>query len=688
MDEDTQRIEGLIYRNFALTREAILDEEERIVQLSFSSELPVLRASFFEMPWLETLGHKKTEADFSRLNDGATLHYNHRRTREDRLGGVLEAKLKDRRGTATVQFSKNSRVDDVWDDVRAGILRNVSVGYEINERKLVREGKSGEPDEYRVTKWTPREISFVDIPADPTVGLGRSVEGAEDVHFPGMPERGQFYRVIDVTQKENRAMGDENRDTQTPGQTTEGDNARSETPSVVVDLDKARDDARAEGEAAGREEGIRAEHQRQADIREAFRPFAKRLGEGYQEMLDGFLGDPTKSRSDARDAILVKLGADTAPTNGSDSVRIEGVHDTSAFQRAAGDAIMLRAAADLGLTPEAQRELNTDLRGYTLFEMARRSLELGGVSTQRMTKMELVGRAFTTSDFPLILADIANKSMLKGFDEAPETWNVWCQTGNLSDFKVNSRVNLSSFDNLERVREHGEFKYGRYTEQGEDIQLGTYGKLFSISRQAIINDDVQAFTRIPSGMGRSASRLVGDLAYGVLTGNPVMKDGFALFNEANHNNDITTGGGAPSVEQVTKMRVRMGLQSDQSNSARGLNIRPAYLICPLALEDTSRVLQASETDPAQQNSRVPNAVRGLYETVADPRLDADSAEKWYMSASQQFDTVEVAFLDGQVAPSLEQQQGWHIDGTEFKVRQDVASAPMEYRTWQRNSGTA
>ena len=173
---DTSRILGTVYRAIEIAKDAIIDEDERLVRVSFSSEKPVLRASWFESPWVEVLGHNAGEMNTARLDNGASVHYNHSRSRADRVGVVEEGSIKDQRGEAIIRFSKNERVNDIWDDVKDNILRNVSVGYSIDERVLVREGDKGEPDEYRVTRWTPHELSFVDIPADHTVGLGRNVE--------------------------------------------------------------------------------------------------------------------------------------------------------------------------------------------------------------------------------------------------------------------------------------------------------------------------------------------------------------------------------------------------------------------------------------------------------------------------------------------------------------------------------
>ncbi len=696
-----QRVGGTIYRNIELTREHIISEEDRTVRISVSSELPVLRSSFFREPWVEVLGHKRGEVNLERLNDGAPLLFNHDNfSRENRIGVVESAKIVDRRIEAVVRLSKRDDVNDIWQDIQDGVLRNISVGYSINERTLTREGK-GEPNEFRITDWTPFEVSAVSTPADSTVGISRGLEDGQTA-----------YRIIDIVNdkgknamfkydanglpigdtKETRAAilagtatledgspytpTDEVRAALTamdaPAPAAEPAPAQPARASVV-DLDTARD------------EGVTLERQRVTAINAAYAPYPQ-FDATRTACIDNGHGE-----DHARKLLLAEIGKNATPA-GAEATRMEAGEDSAdKFRSAAIISLAVRA----GVATDAQRAAigETGLGSYTLIEYARRSLELANVNTAHFGKMDLVGRAFTTSDFPLILVDAANKSMLKGFEEANETWAIWAQTGNLSDFKIGNRVNLSSFNDLELVTEDGEYKYGSFTEQGETIQLATYGKLFAISRQAIINDDLGAFTRIPSAMGRSASRTVGDLAYGALTSNPVMGDGIALFDAAHNNLNVSGAGGTPlsadaaGIAAVAAMRNGMALQTDASGSATGLNIRPAHFLVPVVLEDIARALMTDTTEPDQANPGQRNQINGLAGVVSDPRMDADSATRYYLAAGQQFDTIEVAFLDGNQTPMLEQQMGWSIDGTEFKVRIDVAAAPMEFRTWQRDDGT-
>ena len=243
---------------------------------------------------------------------------------------------------------------------------------------------------------------------------------------------------------------------------------------------------------------------------------------------------------------------------------------------------------------------------------------------------------------------------------------------------------MSEFGGLDEIPEGGEYKHGSIGEYKEQIKLLTYGKKFSITRQAIINDDLSAFTEVPRKMGRAARRKIGDLVFSVLTSNPMMADGINLFH-ASHNN-IAAKGSPLTAASISLARTQMRMQKDSSGNAN-LNIRPSLLIIPAALEDTARLLMTSETDPSQTNSRVPNLVRNSLEIVTDARLDVNSPTAWYLLANpSMYDVIEVGYLDGNSNPYLEQQEGWDVDGVEFKVRIDAAAKALEWRTMFKNSG--
>jgi ATP-dependent protease ClpP protease subunit/phage major head subunit gpT-like protein len=417
---------------------------------------------------------------------------------------------------------------------------------------------------------------------------------------------------------------------------------------------------------------LAADQTRRTAIANVFARFA--TWEGVAALQAACESDHACSVEAANAKLLAHLGKESKPVAGTQIVTLEDERDKA---RAGMQASILARA---GL---AKDDTANNYRGFTMMDIARAYLEQGGVKMRGNDKMAVVGAAFThsTSDFRSLLANIAEKAMMRGFEEAEETFQKWTTVGELGDFKVGKRVDLSSFPSLDRV-DGGEYRYATMGDRGEPVQLATYGKLFSINRQTIINDDLNAFVKIPRLMGRAAIRTVGNLVYATLAQSK-MSDGVDLFH-ASHNN-LLTGAGL-STAAVDAMRVAMALQKDGDAI---LNIRLANLIVPVALEGLAKTVRDSEYDvgAAAKNNTVPNSVRGTFEVISDARLDAVSPTAWYGAASNMaHDTIEVSYLDGNQAPTLEQQEGWNIDGTEFKVRLDAGVAPISHRTMAKNPG--
>lgn len=207
-----QRIEGVLHRYLPATltireipptetdAEEVTEAEEPLLRLhlSVSSEEPYLRSSWWDEPWIEVLGHKAGEVDLVRLNGGAPVLANHDRytavgnTPLASIGAIDtgSAVLSGGKMECDITLSRREALEDLRQDIKDGLVRNVSIGYIINERVLVKANGEGQPDEYRVTSWTPFEVSLVDIPADASVGLGRSADAPES---PAAQ-----YRVVDI----------------------------------------------------------------------------------------------------------------------------------------------------------------------------------------------------------------------------------------------------------------------------------------------------------------------------------------------------------------------------------------------------------------------------------------------------------------------------------------------------------
>jgi hypothetical protein len=365
------------------------------------------------------------------------------------------------------------------------------------------------------------------------------------------------------------------------------------------------------------------------------------------------------------------------------SAVVKGTYKDAREKFITGAALALEKRAGL---PKGERNEFTSM---SLTELARHALALNGARTSFDDKMQMIGHAFTmdggamsTSDFASVLANVMGKSALVGWEEAVETYPMWTRKGVLSDFKATKRVGIGAFAALPLLAEGADYTYGTVGDRGENITLATYGKLLRINRQAIINDDLSLFGDLPRRMGRAAKRTIGNLAYAVLTGNPTMSDSITLFNASHANNAASAG--PPSIATLGAAKAAMLTQSDNGSA---LNILPKYLIVPAALEMTTKQIINSAVDPTTGKGHAINPVNNMAEIIVDARLDAASTTAWYLAADPNaFDTVEVAFLDGNDAPYLEQQQQWSADGVEMKVRIDAAAIPLDYRTLYRNTG--
>lgn len=170
--DNKKRFEGIQQRevDFENCGLRVLDDEKRTVELSFSSETPVMRFGAYEV-----LSHKRDAVILERLNKTGCLLFNH--NRDKILGRILKAEIKNKRGIANVQFDDDEESVRFFEKVKNGSLRNTSVGYIVHEmeRKQTGRGESAKVI-YTATSWEPIEISLVSVPADITVGVGRSMQ--------------------------------------------------------------------------------------------------------------------------------------------------------------------------------------------------------------------------------------------------------------------------------------------------------------------------------------------------------------------------------------------------------------------------------------------------------------------------------------------------------------------------------
>ena len=437
-------------------------------------------------------------------------------------------------------------------------------------------------------------------------------------------------------------------------------------------------------EAAIRASAVAAESQRRADIRAAFQPFASR--EGMTDLAAQLENDTTVSVQAAHQRILAKLGENTTPVAGGRIITTEDEVDKR--RGAMASALLLRA----GVASAAERDAAgaNPFRGRTLLAMAEASLQAAGINTARMgDRREIVASAFTQSgsDFPVLLENVMHKTLLSAYGLQALTWSRFCKRGTVSDFRAHGRYRVGSLGNLQSKNELGEYKQIAIPDgEKSSITAATKGFILSISREAVINDDLGALTDQASAMGRAAARTVEADVYALLTSNsglgPTMSDGKTLIH-ADHGNIAT--GAAMSVTAFDAMRVLMAQQKDVSGNDF-LDLRPDVLLCPIGLGGTAKVINNAEYDTSVSNKfQVPNMVRGLFRDIVDsPRLSGTAY--WALANVNEAAALEVAFLDGNSEPFMELETAFTTDGARYKVRLDYGVAGHDWRGAVRNAG--
>ena len=426
--------------------------------------------------------------------------------------------------------------------------------------------------------------------------------------------------------------------------------------------------------------GIRAENTRQSEIRAAFQRYASKddattVAEA-EVLMTTCLNNPATTVAAAKAALMEFNARDTASLAGHYYVRDASHDGMKTFLAAAVDTLAMRA----GLRVKEPHPAVADLQRMTVVAMAARVLDMRGQSTAGRSPSELISAALATSDFPLLLSDLAGKTLRDGYESAPATFRPWTSEKTVPNFKTQSLLMLSEAPALLEKMEAAEYKHGSFGEGGTTFQLRTFGRMLRISREALINDDLSALTAMPRAFGQAAVRLEADQVYATLTSNPVLSDGVALFH-ANHGN--LSAAAVPSLVSLGAARAAMRRQKGLQG-AEYIDAQPRFVIAPVALETTFEQLLASLVDPTKNNATPnPEWVRNL-QLACDPRLDATSSSVWYLATDPgQIEGVLRAYIEGEQRPHLEEEQVFNRDVVNMKCRLDFATGLVDFRALHR-----
>lgn len=391
--------------------------------------------------------------------------------------------------------------------------------------------------------------------------------------------------------------------------------------------------------------------------------------------------DAEATVEDARAAAFEEMGTRQTQTR-TRSARADIVTDHSdpaVIATRAGEALFARSHPEHQLSEPARAHA-----GLTIPDMARECLRRSGISTSGMATETLITRALhTTSDFPLILGDAVNRELRRSYQAPVSGARLLARQTTARDFRAKRRAILGEAPELVKVREGGEFEHGTIDEAAETYAVATFGKIIGISRQAMVNDDLGAFTTVPAAMGTAALNFEAAQLVAKIEANPEMSDGIAVFDAAGHGNakDATaTGADVSTVEAITAdlATARTAMRRKTGLSGAPIDVAPRFVLVPPELEtDMQKALAAIQAMSAEDFN--PFSTLAL---AVEPRLTSQT--RWYVVADPAtVDGLEYAYLEGAPGPQIETRAGFEVDGTQIKVRLDFGCGWVDHRGWYR-----
>ena len=372
--------------------------------------------------------------------------------------------------------------------------------------------------------------------------------------------------------------------------------------------------------------------------------------------------------------------------------------DGDNFRDAACDALLIQA----GVEVEKPAQGAEDYRGMSLRDLLIESMARSGEGTTtellRRSRADLWDTAVRqflspTADFPAILDNAVNKSIVQQYQLVPATFELWTSRGSLTDFKVtkNHEYALGGGD-FYKVSEGGELKHSTLqTELLPNRKLETYGTQFTMTREAFINDDIGFLAAMPVQYARRAKRKINRQVYERIFQNPAVFDGAPMFDAAHKN--LIAAGSAPGIDVLAKMIQMMGMQTDQFGES--IMVEPAFVIVPVGWGmKVNQILGTAEIDVEGIGSHTVNVLNTQYRskirTVEEGTLNVLAGENacpWFMAADPRLvKGIQVDYLNGVTTPTFRRSEKAGYLGFVWDIWMDWAVNEADFRGLLRNNG--
>lgn len=590
-----------------------------------ATNTPVQRRDY-DGDYLEILSIEPSAIRLDRLQSGgAPVLDSHRSgSTQDQIGIVIGARLDGGQLIADAKLSSRDDVKGIATDLAAGTPPNVSVGYRVHAFVEGRDQQGRRT--LTITDWEPFEISLVPIPADPNTYV-RNMKGTTAMH--------------DDTQ-----IDDTNISASSGGENTDRSGRR----------------------AIGFYE-LAASHGLTAEFARKHITAGSSLAQFRHAVLD-------ERASMSASTTIFTMGVDGNNT----------LDNPDFLARSIENALVARMT---GKRPDGAA---TEFMGRTLLDMGAMLVQARGerpvwknrdqLAQQVMTRS---GGLHSTSDFPNLLTSSGNRVLNEAYRVAQTPLMNIAKRRDAVDFRALTTIKLSEAPRLSEVKEGSEVTYGSRSEAAESFKLKTYAKIFAMSRQAIINDDLGAFADSNAAFGRAAAQTEADLLVSLLTansGNGVnLADGNPLYGTVAGRGNKSATGDAITVTSLNAARQALRGMKDIDGKTP-INVTPKHLVVGPAKETEAEQFLSTTLYP-NQNSAV-NPFAGKMLVSVDPRLTGNA---WRLFADPaEVATLMVAYLNGADGPIVETRLGWDILGLEVRAVLDFGCGVNDFRGTFLNPG--
>lgn len=435
--------------------------------------------------------------------------------------------------------------------------------------------------------------------------------------------------------------------------------------------------------AAIAEQGRREERDRQRGVRQMAAPFLA-AGQLSADQVEAVIDEGTPLESVGNRFMAVMAASEVPVSSAGRGGQIWITRDETDTQIEGLVCAMMRDYTGPGEQYRGMRlsGLAMHLAGPNAGFDRMRAIEGGFRSTTMM------GGAHGVSDFAYVTTEVMNRSLLAEYDRRGANWNLVTGTPQSAmDFRELHAVRFGGDFQLKTVKENGEYQEATLADEAEGLTVERRGRTINLTFEAVVNDDMGAFQRIPREFAMAARVMEASMVWKLIRANAALKsDNTALFH-ADHKN-LAGSGAAISVATIGAARKAMWEQTafGTKDAEDFLQVVADRLIVPPALETTALQFVAGITPTKGADT---NPYKGAVEPSVVPNLGAaagGSDTAWYLFSSD-LPPVDVAYLDGYESPTVQTIEGMNPDKVTMNARHIFGAAVTEHRGSYKNAGS-